>query len=75
MGRNRKLDPSIHAKISIPSSVLSAVDEELRDPLTGRAAFGKRSELVTTLLRKWLHERGVKKDGVEIIKEHIFEGK
>lgn len=53
-GRKSLTDRPVEWKISVPSSVVAPISLLLTDPLTGRAAHGARSKLVTRLLREWL---------------------
>lgn len=54
-GRRRKVDRPAERTVSIPSSVIHAVEDRLpRNPLTGRLRYGALSGLVETLLRDWL---------------------
>lgn len=47
----------IQWKISLPREVAASVEEELFDPIMGRATYGARSRLVTHLLDEWLSGR------------------
>lgn len=44
-------------KISLPPEVAASVEEELFDPVMGRATYGARSRLVTHLLDQWISHR------------------
>lgn len=46
-------------KVSIPSDVFTQVGIELYSPLKERIPYGAWSELVTTLLNRWLRDRGL----------------
>lgn len=47
-------EPIVVWKVSLPVSVAASVVHLLRDPISGRPIYGKRSELITSLLRGWL---------------------
>ena len=53
-GRRASLIPPVVWKCSIPSDVAAQVDLILLDPVRGVPEYGKRSSLVTELLRAWL---------------------
>ena len=59
MPRAKKIDHGLKLTVRIPTSVLTLVELELHSDLLGKVPFGARSELVESLLRKWLLERGV----------------
>lgn len=54
MPRHKRHDRPVEKIISFPQSIVEQVDASLRDPLTQRTRFGGWSELLTTLLSKWL---------------------
>ncbi len=53
-GRRAHRDKPIIWRVSIPSSLSEEVELLLTNPLTGEVAYGARSNLAKTLLRKWL---------------------
>lgn len=56
MPQPKKVDRPVRIEVQIPTSVLSLVHLELHSDLEGRIPWGKRSELMTQLLTKWLRE-------------------
>lgn len=60
MPRPAKIDRPRRVEAQVPESILARVDLELFSDLEGRVPHGKRSELITMLLKQWLvSERGV----------------
>ena len=55
-GRPKKHDTPVSWYVSLPQSLAAEVELILLDPLTGRPEFGKRSQLVESLLRNWVEE-------------------
>ena len=56
-GRRPNLISPVTWKCSIPEDVAAKVDLLLLDPVRGVPEYGKRSELVTQLLRAWLETK------------------
>lgn len=56
-GRKSHADSPKRWDLTLPSSVAEAVEDQLRDPLTGRVIYGARNKLLTKLLREWLRDR------------------
>lgn len=56
MSRGRKplTDRPVEWKLRIPSSIATQLNDLLADPLTGKPPLGARSQLTTTLYRKFL---------------------
>ena len=42
--------------ISLPAGIAAEVEMLLLDPLTGKPSYAKRSELIVSLLQRWLEE-------------------
>lgn len=59
MGRPKKADKPVEKNVSLPSSVVAAVDLELYSEIEGRVPHGGWSRLVESLLREWLVVRKV----------------
>lgn len=57
MPRHKRHDRPIEKAINLPESIVEQVDVSVRDPLTGKPAFGAWSELVSSLLEGWLEGR------------------
>lgn len=57
MARPAHEDKPRKVTLSIPSSVMAQVELRLIDPLTLRAGYGSTSNLVTSLLKRWLEEQ------------------
>lgn len=53
-GRPRKTDTPVEWKVCLPKSLADTVTLLLTDPLTQRAKFGSRSQLIEILLRNWI---------------------
>ena len=53
--KHKRSDRPVKKNIALPTSIVERVDEQLRDPLTNRPAFGSWSGLVSGLLVKWLN--------------------
>ena len=53
-GRKPLVIPTIEWKCRIPVDVAAKIDTFLLDPVRDEVAYGKRSQLVTMLLRDWL---------------------
>ena len=54
MPRPRKVDRPIDKKLSIRTSIVEEIDSQLADPLTGKPRYGAWTELVESLLMKWM---------------------
>jgi hypothetical protein len=54
MARPRVLVRPREWKVSVPIDLAAAIEEQLYDPALGKPSYGKRSELICNLLRKWL---------------------
>jgi len=54
MPRPRLVDRPIDKKVSLRTTIVEAVDEELADKLTGKPRYGAWTELVESLLNAWL---------------------
>ena len=46
-------------KLSIDAKIAALVEQELFDPLSGKAKYGARSELVEGWAKEWLAKRGI----------------
>lgn len=57
MSRRKYTDPRVKWHIYIPSTLAAQVELLLLDPFLGQPKFGAKSELVTSLLQKWLDEQ------------------
>jgi hypothetical protein len=57
MVKPRKIDRPVHKNISLPESVVTAVDLELWSEIEGRVPMGAWSRLVEELLRDWMQGR------------------
>lgn len=64
-GRPRSGHLRAELKLSIDARLHALVEQELQDPLTRKAKYGARSELVEELLRGWLATRGVDVSGIQ----------
>lgn len=53
-GRKALVIPTVEWKCRVPVDIAAKVDTFLLDPVRGEVAYGKRSQLVTQLLREWL---------------------
>ena len=53
-GRKPSLVPNVEWKCHIPADVAARVDTFILDPVRMTVAYGKRSQLVTQLLRDFL---------------------
>lgn len=56
-GRKHFHDTPREWKIYLPSSLCDEISEALKDPLTGKIAYGARNKLLTRLLREWVQKR------------------
>lgn len=54
MGRHKSPDRPVTKGISLKSSLVKMTDAALMDPLTGQPQYGLWSELVESLLDKWI---------------------
>ncbi len=52
--RRKRSDRPVEKNLSLPSSIVDKVNEQLNDPLTGRPPHSAWAKLVTALLNKWL---------------------
>lgn len=59
MPRPKRIDPPVRKEVSLPQSVVAAIDLELWSELEDCVPQGKWSSLVEELLREWLGERKV----------------
>lgn len=59
MPRVKKTDRPVHVSVRLPTSIVAKVELELYSDLIGGIPWGAKSELVESLLRGWLEERGV----------------
>lgn len=59
-GRPRATELRADWKLSISAKIAALVELELQDPLTKKAKYGARSELVEKLFTEWLLNRGIK---------------
>ena len=58
MPRQKKVDPGIQLTTYIPESLYVELEMLLpRDPLTGKAKYGSKSDLVAMLIRRWVKEQ------------------
>ena len=57
MARPYKAVRSVAWKLRIPYDLAAAIEEMFLNPLTGRPGYGEKSDLVVTLLRKYLDEQ------------------
>lgn len=56
-GRKALVTPNLDWKIRIPTDLAAEVELLLLDPLRGKASYGERSELITSLLREWVDQQ------------------
>lgn len=56
MARPKRVDPPVRKEVSLPQSVVAAIDLELWSELEGCVPQGKWSSLVEELLREWLKD-------------------
>lgn len=54
MPRPHPTDTKREITLQIPDSLFTRVEARLRDPLSGRLAYGARSKLINSLLAAWL---------------------
>lgn len=54
MPRPRKVDKPVNKNLSIRSSLVEEIDNQLADVLTGKPRYGAWGELIESLLTKWL---------------------
>ena len=54
MPRPRLVDRPVAKKLSLRSSIVNEVDNQLADRLTGKPSYGAWTELVESLINKWL---------------------
>lgn len=59
MPRAKKIDRPQHVSVRLPTSIVAKVEIELFSDVIGAVPWGAKSELVESLLRRWLKERGV----------------
>lgn len=52
--KRKRSDRPVEKTISVPTSVVTKVDDLIKDPLTNRPPHGAWAKLVTALLNKWL---------------------
>jgi hypothetical protein len=57
MSRRKYVDPRVKWHIYIPSTLAAQIELLLLDPFLGQPKFGAKSELVTSLLQKWLDDK------------------
>lgn len=53
-GRKPLMTPTVEWKCRIPVDIAVKIDTFLLDPVRKEVAYGRRSQLVTQLLRDWL---------------------
>lgn len=58
-GRKPNVVKNVPVKIQMPEDILHALDDLIKDPFLGKPALGKRSELVTQLIREHLKKNGI----------------
>ncbi|HSW65379.1 MAG TPA: hypothetical protein VLH56_19030 [Dissulfurispiraceae bacterium] len=56
-GKKANEEPTVALTVYIPISISAQVDLLLVDPMRKRTAYGKKSALVTMLLRRWVAEQ------------------
>lgn len=54
MPRPRLIDRPIDKKLSIRTSIVKEIDNQLADPLTGKPKYGAWTDLVEALLQQWM---------------------
>ena len=54
MPRPRLVDRPVDKKLSLRTSIVTEIDSQLADSLTGKPRYGAWTELVESLLNKWL---------------------
>jgi len=54
MARPRLVDRPVAKKLSLRSSLVTEIDSQLADQLTGKPSYGAWTELIEALLKKWL---------------------
>ena len=52
--KHKRKDRPVEKMVNFPQSVVDRVNEQLKDPLTGRPSYGAWSHLIVSLLNKWL---------------------
>lgn len=55
-GRKPHNDPPVKVHISLPTSLVAKVELSLFDPARGRIRYGGLSELLQSLLTRWLDD-------------------
>lgn len=54
MPRKQHHDPPVELRANIPKSLHDRIQEQLKDPVTGKTMYGAQGKLVQRLLREWL---------------------
>lgn len=54
MARPRLVDRPVAKKLSLRSSLVNEVDNQLADRLTGKPSYGAWTELIEALIKQWL---------------------
>jgi hypothetical protein len=54
MARPKDSDPSVEWKVHIKSSLAAKVELLLLDPMRRKVKYGARSQLIETLLERWI---------------------
>ena len=54
MPRPRLVDRPVDKKLSIRTTIVTEIDSQLADSLTGKPRYGAWTELVEALLMKWM---------------------
>ena len=72
-GRKPLVVPTTEWKCRVPVDIAAKVDTFLLDPVRQEVAYGKRSQLVTQLLREWLasHSQQLAADNLHTNQEVI----
>lgn len=69
-------ESTVQITVHLPAGLVAQLNLLLYDPLTARLGYGRRSELIATLVREWIaRKRGEAVPGVEVNKlEELLNG-
>lgn len=65
-GRPRATELRADWKLSISARLAALVEMQLQNPITKKAGYGKRSELIEQLLKEWLARQGIEVGDVHV---------
>lgn len=54
MSKRRKSEPYVQVKINIPATINARLELAIWDPVLKKPSYGKRSEIITSLIQEWL---------------------